>query len=78
LNHAGLCKEILRVGAQVAEGLAAAHAQGPVHRDIEPANILLENGVKPVKIADFGFGPGDRRAAEARRGCHITPDGGSL
>jgi serine/threonine-protein kinase len=48
-------QEILRIGAQVAEGLAAAHAQGLVHRDIKPANILLENGVERVKITDFGL-----------------------
>ena len=48
-------KEILRIAAQVADGLAAAHAQGLVHRDIKPANILLENGVERVKITDFGL-----------------------
>ncbi|HZL88827.1 MAG TPA: serine/threonine-protein kinase [Pirellulaceae bacterium] len=48
-------KEILRIGMQVAQGLAAAHAQGVVHRDITPANILLENGVERVKITDFGL-----------------------
>jgi serine/threonine protein kinase len=47
--------EILRIGLQIAEGLAAAHAQGLVHRDIKPANILLENGVERVKITDFGL-----------------------
>jgi serine/threonine protein kinase len=48
-------KEILRIGAQTARGLAAAHAQGVIHRDIKPGNILLENGVERVKITDFGL-----------------------
>ena len=48
-------KEILRIGMQAAEGLAAAKKQGLVHRDIKPANILLENGIERVKITDFGL-----------------------
>ncbi|MDX1968176.1 MAG: serine/threonine-protein kinase [Planctomycetaceae bacterium] len=47
--------EILRIGAQIAAGLAAAHEQGLVHRDIKPENILLEEGVERVTITDFGL-----------------------
>jgi serine/threonine protein kinase len=48
-------QEVLRIGTQIADGLAAAHKQGLVHRDVKPANILLENGVERVKITDFGL-----------------------
>src|SRR6185295_10030451 len=63
--------EVLRLGQQIARGLAAAHDRGLIHRDIKPSNILLETthgepgelapGVR-VKITDFGLA---RAAADA-------------
>ena len=47
-------REAARIGVQVAEALAYAHAQGVIHRDIKPSNLLLDDQ-ETVWVTDFGL-----------------------
>jgi serine/threonine protein kinase len=55
---------VLRIGREIAEGLAAAHARGLVHRDIKPANVWLEERRSRVRIVDFGLARGSEPDAQ--------------
>ena len=46
-------KIIVDILAQLCDGLQYLHAKNTAHRDIDPSNILIENGV--VKLVDFGL-----------------------
>ena len=63
--------DVVGYGAQAAQGLAHAHAQGIVHRDIKPSNLFLTENHQ-IKILDLGLGV--LMAADAQ-GTFETADG---
>ncbi|MEM7559092.1 MAG: serine/threonine-protein kinase [Planctomycetota bacterium] len=48
-------QQAFRIASQVAAGLAMAHSQNIVHRDVKPANIFLELPAGQIKLLDFGL-----------------------
>ena len=70
-------KRILKISAQTASALAAAHAKGVVHRDIKPENLFLlqRKDQDFVKVVDFGISKSLRASGEEEEQPRLTQTG---
>ena len=66
-------RDLVIVGRRVAEGLIATHANGIVHRDLSPDNIILRDGrPEEAVIIDFGIAKDSKAGAQTIIGPHFA------
>ena len=67
-------KQVIAIGAAVADALAAAHEKGIVHRDLKPANVMITNDGR-AKVLDFGIAKTEPHDLNITQSSPLTRDG---
>ncbi|HXY18776.1 MAG TPA: TonB family protein [Gemmatimonadales bacterium] len=63
--------EVIRIGTEIADALAEAHAHQLVHRDVKPQNVMLQGPKQRVLVADFGIAKAAAGSGERLTGTGV-------